>query len=96
MFRQILWKTAECVAAFPLAKSGILKNRKATTYHLRGGYKREELKNFGAVLGDEWIVVDDNIITSSCPKTAPDVAFHLLEMLTSHEKAIEVKKVMGY
>ncbi|MCI9200056.1 MAG: DJ-1/PfpI family protein [Lachnospiraceae bacterium] len=85
-----------CVAAFPLAKSGILKNRKATTYHLRGGYKREELKNFGAVLGDEWIVVDDNIITSSCPKTAPDVAFHLLEMLTSKEKTIEVKKAMGY
>ena len=85
-----------CVAAFPLAKSGILKNRKATTYHLRGGYRRAELKKYGVVLGDEWIVVDDNIITSSCPKTAPDVAFHLLEMLTSQEKASEVKKVMGY
>ncbi len=87
---------AVCVAAFPLAKSGILKNRKATTYHLQGGYKREELKNFGVVLGEEWIVADDNIITSSCPKTAPDVAFRLLEMLTSQEKAFEVKKVMGY
>ena len=32
----------------------------------------------------------------SCPKTAPDVAFHLLEMLTSKEKTIEVKKAMGY
>ena len=85
-----------CVAAFPLAKSGILKNRKATTYHLRGGYKREELKDFGVILGDEWIVIDDTIITSSCPKTAPDVAFQLLKMLTSQEKAIEVKKAMGY
>lgn len=63
---------------------------------MQGGYKREELKNFGVVLGEEWIVVDDNIITSSCPKTAPDVAFRLLEMLTSQEKAFEVKKVMGY
>ena len=63
---------------------------------MRGGYKREELKHLGVVLGDEWIVVDDNIITSSCPKTAPDVAFHLLEMLTSQEKTIEVKKAMGY
>ena len=54
------------------------------------------MKNFGVVLGDEWMVVDDNIITSSCPKTAPDVAFHLLEMLTSQEKTIEVKKAMGY
>ncbi|MCB6437658.1 protease, partial [Erysipelatoclostridium ramosum] len=75
---------------------GILKNRKATTYHLRGGYKREELKDFGVILGDEWIVIDDTIITSSCPKTAPDVAFQLLKMLTSQEKAIEVKKAMGY
>lgn len=63
---------------------------------MQGGYKREELKNFGVVLGEEWIVVDDNIITSSCPKTAPDVAFRLLEMLTSKEKAMEVRKVMGY
>lgn len=87
---------AVCVAAFPLAKSGILKNRQATTYHLRGGYKRKELAEFGIILGDEWLVVDDNIITSSCPKTAPDVAFQLLKMLTSDEKAAEVKRAMGY
>ena len=87
---------AVCVAAFPLAKSGILSNKQATTYHLRGGYKREELANFGVVLGNEWLVVDDNVITSSCPKTAPDVAFQLLEMLTSSEKALEVKRAMGY
>lgn len=85
-----------CVAAFPLAKSGVLKNKKATTYHLRGGYKRDELANFGIELGDEWLVVDDNIITSSCPKTAPDVAFQLLQMLSSTEKALEVKEAMGY
>ncbi len=54
------------------------------------------MKNFGVVLGDEWIVIDDNIITSSCPKTAPDVAFYLLEMLTSQQKAVEVKTAMGY
>jgi 4-methyl-5(b-hydroxyethyl)-thiazole monophosphate biosynthesis len=40
--------------------------------------------------------LDDNIITSSCPRTAPDVAFRLLELLTSTEKAAEVKKAMGY
>ena len=85
-----------CVAAFPLAKSGVLNERKATTYHLRGGYKRAELKEFGVTLGDEWLVVDDNIITSSCPKTAPEVAFRLLEMLTSREKAFKVREAMGY
>lgn len=85
-----------CVAAFPLAKSGVLQGRKATTYHLRGGYKRKELENMGVLLGEEWLVVDDNIITSSCPKTGPDVAFKLLEMLTNREKALEVRKAMGY
>lgn len=35
-----------------------------------------------------------NIITSSCPKTAPDLAFHLLEMLTSQDKTIKVKKAI--
>lgn len=85
-----------CVAAFPLAKSGILNGKKATTYHLRGGYKRDELEAFGVVLGEDWLEVDDCIITSSCPKTAPDVAFELLKMLTSEEKTAQVKEAMGY
>lgn len=87
---------AVCVAAFPLAKCGILRNKRATTYHLRGGYKRTELAKYGVVLGNNWLVLDDNIITSSCPKTAVDVAFQLLEILTSHEKANKVKEAMGY
>lgn len=85
-----------CVAAFPLAKSGILKGKKATTYHLRGGYRRDELEAFGVTLGDKWMEVDGRIITSSCPKTAPDVAYELLKMLTSEEKAAQVKRDMGY
>ena len=52
-----------CVAALPLAKSGILQSRKATTYHLDGGHRRSELEQMGAVLGNEWLEVDDNIIT---------------------------------
>ena len=85
-----------CVAAFALAKSGILKGRKATTYHLRGGYKQKELAEFGVDVINEPVVVDKNIITSSCPQTAPDVAFKLLEILTSEEKMMMVKKDMGY
>lgn len=85
-------------SCFSISAKWYTKNRKATTYHLRGGYKREELKNFGVVLGDEWPVVYDNIITSSCPKTAPDVAFQLLEleMLTLGEIATNVIAAMGY
>ena len=41
---------------------------------------------------NERIVVDKNVISSYCPETAPDVAFKLLEMLTSLEEALKVKR----
>ena len=41
-------------------------------------------------------IVDGNIITSSCPKTAPEVAFRLLEILTTIEKAHQVREAMGF
>lgn len=85
-----------CVAALPIAKSGILKNRRATTYHLKNGYRQEQLKTFGVDVVNEPIVVDKNIITSYCPETASGVAFTLLEMLTSKEKMETVKAAMGF
>ena len=85
-----------CVAALPLGKSGILNNRKATTYHLRGGYKQNQLREFGVNVINEPIVVDNKVITSYCPETAAGVAFKLLEMLTSKEQMETVKYAMGY
>lgn len=85
-----------CVAALPLGKSGILKNRRATTYHLRGGYRQKQLAEFGVDVIDEPIVIDDNVITSYCPETASGVAFKLLEKLTSTEQMETVKAAMGF
>jgi protein deglycase len=85
-----------CVAALPIGKSGVLKNRKATTYHLRGGYRQKQLREFGVDVVNEPIVVDKNIITSYCPETAAGVAFKLLEMLTSKETMQMVKSAMGF
>lgn len=85
-----------CVAALPLGKSGILKNRKATTYHLRGGYRQKQLAEFGVDVIDEPIVIDDNVITSYCPETASGVAFKLLEKLTSTKQMETVKAAMGF
>lgn len=85
-----------CSAAFPLAKSGILKNKKATTYHLNDGYWQKKLEEFGVNVMNEPIVVDGNIITSYCPETAPNVAFELLKMLTSEEEMSVIKKAMGF
>ena len=85
-----------CVAALPVAKSGILKNRNATTYDLLDGLRRKQLAEFGVIVNDERIVIDKNIITSTGPATAVDVAFTLLEMLTDKENVNAVKKYMRF
>ena len=85
-----------CVGALPVGKSGVLKNRRATTYHLRNGYRQQQLLAFGVDLVNEPVVADRNIITSYCPQTAPEVAFRLLERLTSEEAMKRVKKSMGF
>ncbi len=85
-----------CVGALPVGKSGVLKNRRAATYHLKNGYRQKELREFGVNVVNEPIVVDKNIISSYCPETAVGVAFKLLEMLTSKEDMEKVKQLMGY
>lgn len=85
-----------CVAAMPIGKSGILKNRKATTYDLNDGLRRKQLAEFGVNVQDEMIVADKNIITSTGPSTGIDVAFRLLEMLTNLENVNTVKKYMRF
>ena len=83
-----------CVGALPLAKSGVLENKNATTYN-QAEY-RQSLKNNGVVVSNEEIVVDDNLITSNGPSTAVEVAFILLERLTSIENTLQVRKLMGF
>ena len=85
-----------CVAAFALAESGILKGKKATVYHLDGGKTQKELAKYGAIIENIPVVVDENIITSYCPQTAPEVAFKLLEMLIGIENTNKVRRAMGY
>jgi 4-methyl-5(b-hydroxyethyl)-thiazole monophosphate biosynthesis len=87
---------AICVSALPVGKSGVLKGRKATTYDLLDGVRRKQLADFGAIVQDESIVIDKNIITSTGPSTAVDVAFILLEMLTDKENVDVVKKYMRF
>lgn len=86
-----------CVAALVIGKSGVLKGRNATTYNLNGRKRQMQLAEMGAnVLPDEPIVIDGNIITSYNPATAFDVAFALLESLTSEENTRNVKRLMGF
>ncbi|MBD7908506.1 DJ-1/PfpI family protein [Sporosarcina gallistercoris] len=85
-----------CVASLALGKSGILQGKKATTYNHSTSIRKEQLKNFGAVVQNDLVVEDGHIITSSNPGTAFDVAFLLLENLTTKENADHVKELMGF
>lgn len=91
------WIASVCVGALPVARSGVLNGRRATTYHLEGGRWQDRLEVMGPVVERTLRMVEDgNIITSSCPSTAIEVAFRLLEKLTSVENARKVRFEMGY
>lgn len=83
-----------CVGALPLGKSGILTGKKGTTY--KNPVRRNALQDFGVRLLNQPIVTDDNIITSWNPSTAVDVAFLLLELLTSKQNADHVRSLLGF
>ena len=85
-----------CVGALALAHSGILKGRRATTYHLNYGIRQKQLAAYDVEVVNEPVVIDDNIITSFCPQTAPYVALDLLEKLVGNEKMLIVKTAMGF
>lgn len=85
-----------CVAALALAHSGILTGKRATTYHLNNAVRQKQLAKYGVEVVNEPVVKTDNIITSYCPQTAPDVAFMLLECLVGAEKMYTVKSAMGF
>lgn len=85
-----------CVGALPVARSGVLKGRNATTYHLLDGIRKKELGSFGATVQDTHIVRDKNVTTSSSPSTAIEVAFDLLERITTKENADHILELMGF
>lgn len=85
-----------CVGALALAHSGILTGKKATTYHLNDGRRQKQLAEYGVEVVNEPVVKTDNVITSYCPQTAPEVAFVLLENLIGSEEMHKVKSAMGF
>ena len=83
-----------CVGALPLGKSGVLKDKKGTTYNRV--IRREALQGFGVNVINQPIVMDNNMITSWNPSTAVDVALLLLEHLTTKSNADKVRHLLGF
>ncbi|HIF9327855.1 TPA: DJ-1/PfpI family protein [Photobacterium damselae] len=84
-----------CVGALPIAKSGVLNGRNGTTYHL-SKKRQTQMEEMGVNVIQVPIVTDKNIITSRSPSTAMDVAFNVVEMLTSTANLERIKEGMGF
>ena len=84
-----------CVAALPLGKSGILNGKNATTYN-KNELRQKKLKEYGANVKDTPIIIDENIITCWNPSVSVDVAFLLLEQLTTKDNTDYIRDIMGF
>ena len=83
-----------CVSSLALAAAGVLEGKNATIYHQKNGIRKQQLEDNGAIFVDEALVCDDNKITSTGPGTAIEVAFSLLERITSKNNAEDVRHKM--
>ena len=86
-----------CVGSLAVAKAGVLKGKKATTYSASRRHDNLKLlKDYGAIPVKERIVVSGRIISNRGPDTAIEVAFKLLEMLNGKRDVIRVKKALMF
>lgn len=85
-----------CVSSISLGMAGILVGRNATVYHKVGGMRKQQLTDTGANFVDKPVVIDGNIITSTGPGTAAEVAFWLLARLTSPENSLNIRQGMRF
>ena len=85
-----------CVGALPIAKSGIMKGKKGTTYNMNNSKRPLQLREYGVEFINQPIVIDDRIITSRNPSTAINVALKLLELLTTKKESDSIKLKMGF
>jgi protein deglycase len=83
-----------CVASLALGAAGILRGRRATTYHQTGGRRKAQLEAYGAQFVDEAIVIDGKLVSSTGPGTGIEVAFALLRELTSTKVADHIRALM--
>ena len=83
-----------CVSSICLGAAGVLKGKQATTYHQLGGIRKAQLEETGAVFVDKPVVTDGQLITSTGPGTALEVAFELLERVTDKDNVADLRLKM--
>ena len=85
---------AICSAVINLLETSYIKNKRVTTYLLDNKRYFNQLKNYNIIPIEEEIVIDYNLLTCSGPGNALDLAFRLLEKMTSKENLKLIKENM--
>jgi cyclohexyl-isocyanide hydratase len=83
---------AVCTGAFILAESGILKGKKATSFHT----VVEKLADYGIEPVRKRVVVQGNIITGAGISSAMDVGIKIVEITMGREAAKTVSEWVEY
>lgn len=84
-----------CVGSVPIALSGILTGKTATTYpYSRHHDNIGTLQAHGVRVSDARLIIDDRIISCSGPGASLEVAFLLMECLLGGEAVRQVKHYM--
>jgi cyclohexyl-isocyanide hydratase len=81
-----------CTGAFIFAEAGVLRGKKATSYHT----EVEKLSRYGAVPVRRRVVVEDNIITGAGVAASLDVGLRIVEALLGRESAQKVAEWIEY
>jgi transcriptional regulator GlxA family with amidase domain len=81
-----------CTGAMILASNGALKGRRATTHH--GAWR--DLESAGAILVQERVVDDGDVITAGGVTSGIDLGLHLVERFASAEKARDIAADLEY
>ena len=85
---------AICSAVINLLETTYIKDKKVTTYLLDNKRYFNQLKNYNIIPIEKEIVIDNNLLTCSGPGNALDLAFRLLEKMTSKENLKLIKENM--
>jgi cyclohexyl-isocyanide hydratase len=90
--KQVRFLTSVCTGAFFLAEAGILKGKKATTYHTAF----DELSRYEVNVISSKVVCDGNIVTAGGVSSGLELGFYLLRELFGVSLAQEVATKIEY
>jgi cyclohexyl-isocyanide hydratase len=91
-YAHLRYLTSVCTGAFFLAEAGLLKGKKATTYHSAF----EELRAYGVDVIEQKVVREGNVLTAGGVSSGLELGFYLLKELFGSEAAQDVARKIEY